>query len=101
MKRAPMGKPHNSEARYLQKLFKVTMPSPKKISVADIMNADIPDSPTHFKDPPNSRKKTKWTEMARADSTRNSMSLASKPSEKSIACLNGKRYSQMSNDSLE
>jgi hypothetical protein len=44
-KRPPMTKPHNSEARYLQKLFKVTMPSPKKITVADIMNNDIPDSP--------------------------------------------------------
>ena len=60
-----MGKPHNSEARYLQKLFKVTMPSPKKISVADILNDNIPDSPILIKEVPNSQKKTKWTEMAR------------------------------------
>ena len=41
------------------------MPSPKKISVADILNDDIPDSPILIKEVPNSQKKTKWTEMAR------------------------------------
>jgi hypothetical protein len=69
------------------------MPSPKKITVADIMNSDIPDSPVLRQDPPDSQKKTKWTERARNSSQRGSMSLASKPSEKSILVLNEKHLS--------